>query len=117
MTRSRPTPAMLLKLFLLEDQTLFRDLIVRTLTQALDVTILGAFGTADELLKQLPAITSADVGLLDVRLDTGDCFELLPKIRSADSAYVGHVSVRRRPARARIGRQPPRGHPQGRFGR
>ncbi len=83
MTRSRPTPAMLLKLFLLEDQTLFRDLIVRTLTQALDVTILGAFGTADELLKQLPAITSADVGLLDVRLDTGDCFELLPKIRSA----------------------------------
>jgi DNA-binding NarL/FixJ family response regulator len=71
-----------LRVFLLEDQTLFRELIVRTLKQSLDVSIIGAFGNAKELVAGADAIKGADVGLLDVRLGASDCFELLPTIRT-----------------------------------
>lgn len=79
--RIRVSPLMPLRVFLLEDQTLFRELIVRTLKQSLDVTILGAFADAKELKTNSVAVRTADIGLLDVRLGTTNCFDLLPEIR------------------------------------
>jgi DNA-binding NarL/FixJ family response regulator len=75
-----------LRVFLLEDQTLFRELIVRTLKQSLDVTIVGAFASAKDLVAKAMTIREAQVGLLDVRLGAADCFELLPEIRQAAPA-------------------------------
>jgi DNA-binding NarL/FixJ family response regulator len=72
-----------LKLVLLEDQTMFRDLIVRTLRQALDVSVVGAFATAAELQDNLAAAKQADVALLDIRLGAEECFDLIPKLRAA----------------------------------
>jgi DNA-binding NarL/FixJ family response regulator len=72
-----------LRVFLLEDQTLFRELIVRTLKQSLDVAIVGAFASAKDLIAKAPTIREAEIGLLDVRLGAADCFELLPEIRAA----------------------------------
>ncbi len=74
---------MLLRLFLLEDQTLFRDLITRTLKQSLNVSIVGSFACAQELLIKMSVVREADVGLLDVRLGTADSFELIPMLRNA----------------------------------
>lgn len=73
---------MLLRLFLLEDQNLFRDLIVRTLKQSLNVSIIGSFSCAQELMTKIATVRDADVGLLDVRLGTADSFEVLPALRA-----------------------------------
>lgn len=77
---------MLLRLFLLEDQTLFRDLIVRTLKQSLNVSIVGSFSCAQDLMAKISTVRNADVGLLDVRLGTADTFEVLPKLRASAPA-------------------------------
>jgi len=73
---------MSLQLLLLEDQTMFRDLIIRTLRQALDVTVVGAFASAAEMQQNLATAKRADVALLDIRLGAEDCFDLVPKLRA-----------------------------------
>ena len=70
-----------LRVFLLEDQTLFRDLIIRTLRQSLDVAIVAAFGSAQEVIDRVDVVATAEVALLDVRLGAADCFELVPLLR------------------------------------
>lgn len=73
-----------IKLFLLEDQAMFRELVCRTLKDALPtISIVGAFGSADELVAAAQFVGDADVGLLDVRLGGQECFEFLPLVRQA----------------------------------
>jgi DNA-binding NarL/FixJ family response regulator len=71
-----------LRLFFLEDQTLFRELIIRTIKQSLEVHVLGAYGTTQDVVANLPKLRDADVGLLDVRLATNESFDLLPTLRA-----------------------------------
>jgi DNA-binding NarL/FixJ family response regulator len=75
-----------LKIFVLEDQKLFRDLVVQTLQSSLGATIVGAYGTVGEVMENLATAATADVGILDVRLGTTESFELLPALREGAPA-------------------------------
>lgn len=72
---------MALKIFLLEDETLFRDLITRTLVQSIGAEVVGAYGNAREVVDNMTAIRTASVGLLDVRLGASEAFELIAPLR------------------------------------
>jgi len=58
-----------IRLAIVEDEGLFRDLLRTSLAPLAGIQVLGAFGSADEALREIPSL-APDVVLMDIHLGT-----------------------------------------------
>lgn len=70
-----------MKLFIVEDQVLFREVMIHNLRTHLPVEICGAYSDPFAALDGFETIAQSDVGLVDLRMEKGDTLELVAKIR------------------------------------
>ncbi len=73
---------MKLRLFLIDDNRLFRDGLAAMLNTQHDLTVVAALADGEEALRRVPA-AKPDVVLLDQALRNGDALQLARTIRQA----------------------------------
>lgn len=84
-----------LRLFVVEDQELFRSMLINLCTKVWKFQVVGAAGTLADTIQNAPA-AAPDVILLDLQLPDGDGLEVIPRMFEAipDVRIVAVTSIR-----------------------
>lgn len=71
---------MTIRVFVAEDSPLLAERLVQLIEESGDMTVIGHTGALDEVLPRIDAL-APDVALVDVHLEGGSAFALLPALR------------------------------------
>jgi DNA-binding NarL/FixJ family response regulator len=77
-----PNPSKTIEVWLIEDNHVFRNAVIRLLNESLDIRCTGSFNTCEEALDELGKGAKVDVVLLDVQLSGMNGIEALPKMKA-----------------------------------